>query len=182
MSSDENILSLFKNFFRLTQAEKENVRLSVLQQIEAQGATLASYFAGLIRRKEYAALDTVMHLFWMEPDESSCLTIAHEILQSDYIEPNEDIIHFVQKMKRPESTVFIEKSIWIRSSRAPYVGLSMYYNQCGYALRDIGTPEALRLIEECAKSRDSILSAGMKSFIAANMDGPAFEHPDELWW
>jgi hypothetical protein len=75
------------------------------------------------------------------------------LIQKDHIE-HEDIIRFLQKAKDPYSIPFIRQAIELkpRLRYLAYDDYGSYYKKCFWALRDIGTPEAIAIIREYTAS------------------------------
>jgi hypothetical protein len=72
---------------------------------------------------------------------------------------HESLIWTLQRLKEPSSVPFLRQAVGLKPQLAylDYDDYGAYYKKCLWALQAIGTPEALRAIEDFARSPDPVL-------------------------
>ena len=80
------------------------------------------------------------------------------LLRADH-EDHEDCIRSLQLSKDPYAIPFIEKAVLLKPSLKylDYDDYGSYYKKCFWALKDIGTPDAIAVIEKFAQSSDEVI-------------------------
>lgn len=78
-----------------------------------------------------------------------------KLVQRDHIE-HEDIIRFLQDAADPYSIPFLRQAVLLKPDLEylDYDDYGSYYKKCFWALRAIGTPDAIAVIREFAISDD----------------------------
>ena len=84
--------------------------------------------------------------------------LCHKLIKIDHFE-HEEIIRELQLAKEPMAIPFIQKAIEVKPqlSYLDYDDYGAFYKKCLWALKDIGTSEAIKLIEEYTNSKDEAL-------------------------
>jgi hypothetical protein len=74
-------------------------------------------------------------------------------------EEHEDIIRFLQDHPDPQNVPFLRQAIALKPRLAylEYDDYGSYYKKCLWALKAIGTPEAIAVIQECTASDNAAL-------------------------
>ena len=82
------------------------------------------------------------------------------LVTEDWHYKHEDIIGFLQDSADPRAIPLIIKAIDLkpRLEYLAYDDYGSYYKKCLWALQDIGTLEAIAVIENCTKSQDTALA------------------------
>jgi HEAT repeat protein len=72
---------------------------------------------------------------------------------------HEEIIRYLQLHPTPDAIPFLEKAIALKHNLQylAYDDYGSYYKKCLWALVSIGTPEAIAVIERCARSAEKPL-------------------------
>ena len=80
-----------------------------------------------------------------------------KLVQEDHFE-HEDIIRALQDAAAPYSIPFLRQAVLLkpRLEYLAYDDYGSYYKKCFWALRAIGTPEAIAVIREFTTSTDSV--------------------------
>lgn len=80
------------------------------------------------------------------------------LLRTDH-EDHEDYIRSLQLSKDPYAIPFLEKAVLLKPSLKylDYDDYGSYYKKCFWALKDIGTPEAIAVIEKFSESSDAVI-------------------------
>ena len=83
---------------------------------------------------------------------------CERLLQEGH-EEHEDIVRFLQLTPDPYSIPFLRKAVLLKPqlSYLAYDDYGSYYKKCFWALKAIGTPEAIAVIKEFAGSDDQVL-------------------------
>jgi hypothetical protein len=81
------------------------------------------------------------------------------LVAEDWHRKHEDIIGTLQDHADPRSIPCIKQAIDLkpRLEYLAYDDYGSYYKKCLWALQDIGTPEAIAVIQDCTESQDSAL-------------------------
>jgi hypothetical protein len=79
-----------------------------------------------------------------------------KLVQEDHLE-HEDIIRALQHAADPYSIPFLRQAVLLkpRLEYLAYDDYGSYYKKCFWALRAIGTPEAIAVIQEFTLSEDA---------------------------
>jgi len=87
------------------------------------------------------------------------LELIHELILEDWHMQHEDMISIMQKKASPTSITFLQHAIRMKPklNYLDYDDYGAYFKKCLWALRAIGTPQAIFAIEECAASQDIVL-------------------------
>lgn len=74
-------------------------------------------------------------------------------------EDHEEIVRLLQDYPENQSVPYLRQVIQLKPALAyqKHDDYGAFYKKCLWALQDIGTPDALALIKECASSTDSAL-------------------------
>jgi hypothetical protein len=80
------------------------------------------------------------------------------LVQKDHYE-HEDIIRFLQDAADPYSIPFLRQAVQLkpRLGYLDYDDCGAYYKKCFWALKAIGTAEAIAVIKEFSTSDDSVI-------------------------
>ncbi|HEY6225566.1 MAG TPA: HEAT repeat domain-containing protein, partial [Verrucomicrobiae bacterium] len=83
---------------------------------------------------------------------------CRKLMQEDHFE-HEDIIGELQRAADPYSIPFLREAVLLkpRLRYLEYDDYGSYYKKCFWALRAIGTPDAIAMIREFAASDDPIV-------------------------
>jgi HEAT repeat protein len=90
----------------------------------------------------------------MEDIDETTIEENWELLKDTTHYDHEAILRFLQDHPDGRSVPHIKEAILLkpRLGYLDYDDYGSYYKKCLWALQEIGTPEAVRLIRECAKS------------------------------
>lgn len=88
---------------------------------------------------------------WLNPLRS--------LLSQEWHHSHEEIVRELQDQPENESVPYLKNAIALKPNlhHLDYDDYGAFYKKCLWALRAIGTPEAIAAIEECAKSDNKIL-------------------------
>lgn len=91
-------------------------------------------------------------------DDQDVIDECELLLRTDHGE-HENYIRSLQLSKDPYAIPFLEKAILLKPQLKylDYDDYGSYYKKCFWALKDIGTPEAIAVIEKFAKSDDTFI-------------------------
>jgi hypothetical protein len=98
-------------------------------------------------------------LFHFQPT-ADYLPLVCELLAADFHTRHEDIIGALQAAADARSIAFLRQAVLIkpRLEYLAYDDYGSYYKKCFWALRAIGTPDAIDVIREFTTSEDSAAS------------------------
>lgn len=88
----------------------------------------------------------------------SVVELCERLLQTEHFE-HDEIIGYLQDFAAPYSIPFLREAVFMkpRLSYLDYDDYGSYYKKCFWALKAIGTDEAIKTIEEFASSDDSVI-------------------------
>lgn len=135
----------------------------IQQQLDASRQTLAELGETLLRQQDAEGLDYWLFLLATLRQEADCIGGLHRFLLAPWHYSYEEIIHRLQVLRNPASIPFIRDAMQQRFAylESTGTGTRQFINQCGHALRSIGTPEAIAVITELSRSADPILQDEM---------------------
>lgn len=83
---------------------------------------------------------------------------CERLLQTDH-QDHEEIIGALQEAAEPNSVAFLRQAVLLKPllEYLEYDDYGAYYKKCFWALRAIGTPEAIALIKAFAQSTDEVI-------------------------
>ena len=87
-----------------------------------------------------------------------CVPLLGELLAADFHTCHEDIIGALQDAADARSIPFLRQAVLMKPQLEylAYDDYGAYYKKCFWALRTIGTPDAIAVIREFASSEDSV--------------------------
>jgi len=120
---------------------------------------LKKIFLDIIERKDSKQLQNALTILWLINKEKEQIDVLNQLLLEDWHTRYEDIIHEIQKQKNPKSIPYIEAAM---QNKYDYLisygtGVRQFINQCGHALKSIGTDDAISVIYEFSDSENLIL-------------------------
>ncbi len=91
------------------------------------------------------------------------IDIIHRLILEPWHDRYEDIAHDLQRRRSVSSIPFLKEAMQKKYSylESYESGTRQFINQCGHALWNIGTKEALDVIRELSKSEDAVLKDEM---------------------
>ena len=149
--------------YRLREISKDDFKTSLPKELFETTNYLKNIFLSIIEDKDAEKLENALILLWFTGQEKQQIDALNQLLLEDWHTKHEDIIHEIQKQKRPSSIPFIEKAI---QNKYQYLisygtGERQFINQCGHALWSINTEESINVIYRLSESSDVILKDEM---------------------
>ncbi len=139
VSSDKNITDKFN-------IEKGNISLSQI----------------LLNKSADEVEDLMTNAYYIKNDDEVIEKI-HKLIAEPWHRSYEEMAHYLQNSKRPKSVPFIKNAMLKRYDHLESYGTGtrQFINQCGHALKSIGTDKAISVIRELTKSDDAIIKDEM---------------------
>ena len=116
-------------------------------------------FAQIIQNKNADDVEYGLAILYAVEEENEMIDIIHQLMVEPWHRAYEELAHDLQSRKRPESIPFLKQAIQSKYAYpASYgTGTRQLINQCGHALKSIGTIEALNVVRELTQSEDPIV-------------------------
>ena len=117
----------------------------------------------IIENQNPDELEYGLVILYATEKNNEMLDIIHKLILEPWHREYEELAHDLQRRKRPESIQFLKQAI---KNKYEYLesygtGTRQLINQCGHALKSIGTKEAINTIRELSKSEDPIIKDEM---------------------
>ncbi|MFB9080020.1 hypothetical protein ACFFLS_09015 [Flavobacterium procerum] len=131
--------------------------------IESKNEIGRKIIKDIIASKNSDDMDFCLLLLWVVDEEDDCIDLLHEIFLEPWHTKHDDIIHNLQWREHPSSVPTIKIAM---QQKFPFLEACSrtgpFINQCGHALKSIGTEEAIEAIKDLAEnSEDPIVKAEM---------------------
>lgn len=128
--------------------EKEDVRNLIEQIIANRNVDDLEYGLTILTQME---------------ENNDMLDLVHKIILEPWHGEYEELAQNLQMRKRPESIPILKEAMQRKYKflESYETGTRQFINQCGHALKSIGTDEAIRTIRELSTSEDPILKDEM---------------------
>ncbi|CAA9199834.1 hypothetical protein [Flavobacterium collinsii] len=118
----------------------------------------------IIASKNSNDVNFCIWLLWILEENDEHIDLFHKLLLEPWHTEYNDIIHDLQRREHPSSVPVIKIAIQQKydSLEAYSTGTGQFINQCGHALKSIGTKEAIDTIKDLAEnSEDPIIKVEM---------------------
>ncbi|MEN2399912.1 hypothetical protein GKZ90_0009000 [Flavobacterium sp. MC2016-06] len=118
----------------------------------------------IIAAKNSDDMEFCLFFLWVIEEDNDMLDLLHQILLEPWHRKYDDIIHNLQWREHPSSVPVIKIAIQQKYDflEAYSTGTGQFINQCGHALKSIGTKEAIDTIKDLAEnSEDPIIKIEM---------------------
>lgn len=137
--------SAFERLTNITDLNKSTKSLIPLSQI--------------LENKNADEVEDLMTYTYSNETDDKIIKIIHQLITEPWHRSYEEMAHYLQSKKKPESVEPIKRAM---QKRYDYLesygtGTRQFINQCGHALWSIGTNEAINSIRELTKSDDPII-------------------------
>ena len=122
-----------------------------------------AYFKRVINTKDASELEFSLTLLFALEKDNEFIDLIHQLLLEPWHWMYEELAHSLQKRKRPESIPFLREAMQKKynSLESSGTGTRQFINQCGHALKSIGTEVAIKTIRDLSTSTDSIIKDEM---------------------
>lgn len=116
-------------------------------------------FEPIIQNQDIDALEYGLVILFAIEEQNEMIDIVHTLLLEPWHREYEELAHNLQSRRCVESIPFLRQAI---QKKYPFLesyetGTRQFINQCGHALRSIGSAEALETIKALSKSKDPII-------------------------
>ena len=158
----ESIKSAIKKYLK-RELSKEAFLAITQTEIGSSIEDFRNYFARIIQSKNADDLEYGLVLLFAIEEDNNLTDLLNKLLLEPWHREYEQLAHLLQRRKRPESIPFLKEAM---QNKYEYLesyetGTRQFINQCGHALKSIGTDAAIHVIKEVSKSDDPILKDEM---------------------
>jgi len=159
---NNKIESIVKRYWK-KEIDKEEFVRQIQLKIGNKKEDVENLFERIIRNRNADELEYGLVILYAIEENNDMIDIIHKLLLEPWHREYEELTHDLQKRKRPESIPFLKQAI---QNKYEYLesygtGTRQLINQCGHALKSIGTEEAINSIRELSKSDDPIIKDEM---------------------
>ena len=158
-----NKLRRIINNYRNEEIDRERFVKEIQDEIGNRKEDFRKLFEQIIKKQNADELEYGLVILYTIEEENEWIDLIHKLILEPWHREYEELAHDLQRRKRPESIPILEEAI---RKKFDYLesygtGTRQFINQCGHALRSIGTEEAIMVIRELSESRDPILKDEM---------------------
>ena len=150
------IREYFKNF-----GKDRNTNESPQNNIEGESniKEMESSYSQIIKNQNADEVEDLMSEAYANKNDDKTIDIIHQLIAEPWHRGYEEMAHYLQSCKRPESVPYLKNAM---QKRYEYLesygtGTRQFINQCGHALWSIGTEEAINSIRDLTVSDDPII-------------------------
>jgi hypothetical protein len=120
---------------------------------------IRNIFKDIIQSKNAESVDYGLTLLWILEKDDEFIDIVHQLILESWHGQYENIAHELQRRSNKLSIPFLKLAMQKKYDflESYGSGTRQFINQCGHALRSIGTEDALDVIKELSKSNDPVL-------------------------
>jgi hypothetical protein len=120
-------------------------------------------FDKIIYSQNSGEVDYGLTILWIFEESDEFIDLVHQLILEPWHTQYENIVHDLQQRANVKSIPFIKKAMQnkYRHLESYGTGTRQFINQCGHALNQIGTKEAVDVIYELSNSDDPILKDEM---------------------
>lgn len=160
----EKLRQDFAEHLKKSRRSKLEIVESLPFPIESKNEIGRKIIKDIIASKNSDDMEFCLLLLWVVDEDDDCIDLLHEILLEPWHRKYDDIIHNLQWRQHPSSVPTIKIAI---QQKYPFLeaystGTGQFINQCGHALKSIGTEEAIEAIKDLAEnSEDPIVKVEM---------------------
>jgi len=156
------IESIIKKYWQ-SEIDKEEFVRQIQFEIGYKKEDVKNLLEQIIENQNPNELEYGLVILYAIEENNEMLDIIHKLMLEPWHKEYEELAHDLQRRKRPESIPFLKQAI---QNKYEYLesyetGTRQLINQCGHALKSIGTDEAIRTIKELSKSEDPIIKDEM---------------------
>jgi hypothetical protein len=151
--------------FELQKITKEELLSKLPFSLENKSKELRQIINEVLNSKVGSDVEYALTLLWLLEENYEFTDLLHVLILEPWHSRYEDIIHSLQVRKDPTSIPIIKIAI---QNKYEYLesygtGTGQFVSQCGYALKSIGTIEAIETIKDLAEnSSDPVIKTEMK--------------------
>ena len=180
MSNPELLSALTLNF-ETKEITLEEFRLRLKEEHRLDAGNVRFHMRRVIRDQDAEGVENGLTILSVWETANEFIDILHNLIVEPWHREHENIVHDLQFRKDPSSIPFIEEAMIKRYDylEAYGTGTRQFINQCGHALRSIGTPKAILVIQKLAQSDDVILADEMKYRLSRVQGRDDYERADD---
>jgi hypothetical protein len=160
----EKLRQDFAEHLKKSRRSKLEIEENLPFPIESKNEIGRKIIKEIIASKNSDDMEFCLLLLWVIDEDDDCIDLLHEILLEPWHEKHDAIIHDLQWRQHPSSVPTIKIAM---QQKFPFLesystGTGQFINQCGHALKSIGTQEAIEAIKDLAEnSEDPIVKVEM---------------------
>lgn len=135
--------------------ESSNQNITDKSNMEKDSISLSQ----ILLNKNADEVENLMINAYSNKNDDEIIIMIHKLIAEPWHRSHEEMAHYLQNSKRPESVPFIKNAMMKRYDylESYGTGTRQFINQCGHALKSIGTEQAINVIKELTKSNDEII-------------------------
>jgi hypothetical protein len=124
---------------------------------------IRNFIEEIIKHKNPDHLEYGLVILFAFEENNEMIDLINQLILEPWHRSYEELVHNLQRRKRTESIPFLKKAIQNKYEYLEVTGTGtrQFINQCGHALRSIGTQEALDIIRQLSQSKDPIIKDEM---------------------
>jgi|GEM_PF-2856343 hypothetical protein len=121
-------------------------------------------FQQIIQSKNQDELELGLAILYAVEENNDLIDLIHQLILEPWHREYEELAHDLQRRKQPESVPFLKEAM---QKKYDYLesygtGTRQFINQCGHALRSIGTEAAIEAIRTLSQSDDPVIKDEMR--------------------
>ena len=127
--------------------------------LDSQNTNQKDFFESIVKNHNADLIECLITIGYVLEDEKPFIDFVHNIITEPWHRSYEEMAHFLQSKKKPESVDFLKNAMQKKYAYLELYGTGtrQFINQCGDALWSIGTDKAITVIRELSKSNDLIM-------------------------
>ncbi|MGG9964219.1 hypothetical protein [Ferruginibacter sp. SUN106] len=142
---------------------REEIISKIATNKSQQSALVRNIFDDIIVSKNSGEVEYWLTLLLIFEENDEFIDLVHQLILEPWHTQYENIAHNLQRRANVKSIPFIKKAMQNKYKHLESYGTGtrQFINQCGHALRQIGTKEAVDVIYELSNADDPVLKDEM---------------------
>jgi len=158
----DKIESIIKTYWKSEIDKAEFVR-QIQFEIGYKKEDVKDLLKQIIQNRNRDELEYGLVILFAIEEDNDMIDVIHKLMLEPWHREYEELTHNLQRRNRPESIPYLKQAILNKYEylESYGTGTRQLINQCGHALKSIGTDEAINTIRELSKSDDPIIKDEM---------------------
>jgi len=155
---NEKIEAIIKKYWK-SEIDKDEFVRQIQFEIGYKKEDVRNLIERIIENQNVKDLEFGLVILFAFEENNEMIDLIHKIILEPWHGQYEELVHNLQRRKRPESIPILKIAIQRKYKflESYETGTRQFINQCGHTLRNIGTKEAINTIKELCKSEDPII-------------------------
>lgn len=155
---NNQIKELVRKYWRREVNKDEFVGL-VKNEIGGRSQDFRFFFDSVIQNKNAEEVEILLVILYALESDDNMIELIHQLILEPWHREYEELAHDLQRRGSPESVPILKEAMQrkYRYLESYETGTRQFINQCGHALRSIGTEAAITAVRDLSKSSDPIV-------------------------